>query len=116
VKPGQLKIAEEAIDTKAQHKKPCADCPWSRKSLPGWTGSISVDEWLVIAHGEGVVECHTMKSTTGSWQCADAAIYRSNVCKSPRSQSILILPRDTKRVFTFGEFKQHHDGKDPLGA
>ena len=102
----RLISSEEARPAAGQHKKPCSDCPWARTSLPGWLGSASVEEWVAEAHGEGVIECHAL---TGA-QCAGAAIYRTNVCKSPRDPSILLLPADRERVFAAPkEFTSHHD-------
>jgi len=40
--------------------RPCNDCPWRRKSCAGWLGPFGIK------------------------QCAGAAVYRANVCKSPR--------------------------------
>ncbi len=100
----KLICESEARPSKIQHKKPCGDCPWSRKSLRGWLGGSSVSTWLQQVHGEGKIMCHTLKGP----QCAGAAIYRANVFKSPRDKSVLQLPQDLKRVFGFDEFEQHH--------
>lgn len=56
----RLLSAADAVPAKSQHVKPCSDCPWSRGSLPGWLGTMSVDDWLAAAHGEAVVECHCL--------------------------------------------------------
>jgi len=42
----QLISSDEAKESKCQHKSPCSDCPWSRKSLKGWLGSLDINEWL----------------------------------------------------------------------
>lgn len=102
---GQLMTSDEAVKAKRQHKRPCSDCPWSRKSLPGWVGSATPDEWIQEAHGEARIECHTRDGA----QCAGAAIYRANVCKSVRDPSTLELEPDTTRVFSKpSEFVDHH--------
>ena len=68
---GQLLTHHEARHTKAQHKTPCTDCPWARKSLAGWLGGTTAQEWIDIAHGEpGTADCHTTDK-----QCAGLAIY-----------------------------------------
>ena len=49
-------------------------------------------------------------------QCAGAAIYRANVCKSPRDGSLLKLPADRETVFADkSEFWEHHDMKRAAG-
>jgi hypothetical protein len=110
----QLVSASEACAARGQHTKPCADCPWGRKALPGWLGSNTSAEWLQIAHSECQIECHTALGA----QCAGAAIYRANVCKSIRTPAIIRLPRDAERVFaTPMEFRAHHDaGSGTLAA
>lgn len=103
---GQLITTEEARPAKQQHRSPCSDCPWARKSLAGWLGGSSREEWLGDAHGETRIECHTLVGA----QCAGAAIYRANVCKSPRDASQLKLPADREVVFSNQrEFWEHHD-------
>lgn len=105
VHPGQLKTADQAVKTKCQHKRPCSNCPWAHKSLPGWLGSNTAAEWIDIAHGEpGGAECHTTDK-----QCAGMVIYQANVCKSPRDSSVLRLPQNKTTVFaSAAEFKAHH--------
>lgn len=102
---GQLLTGDQARTVKTQHKSPCSDCPFARKSLAGWLGSFSPSRWLWIIHGEGRVDCHTRVPM----QCAGAAIFRGNVCKSPHDPERLVLPQDTVRVFSNDqEFLNHH--------
>lgn len=59
-----------------------------------------------MAHGEVKLECHVLLPH----QCAGGAIYRDNVCKSPRDKTLLRLPQDKKRVFSSPqEFLNHHE-------
>lgn len=102
--------SDQAKTTSKQHSKPCSDCPWSRKSISGWLGPHDADTWLRIAHGDGRIECHALKGRQGNWQCAGAAIYRANVCKSVPYPEVMRLPSNTKLVFGFHEFKPHHEG------
>ncbi len=89
-----------------QHKIPCGDCPFRRVSAPGWLGEYEPQDLLEYAHGEVKYDCHTK---TGS-QCAGMAIYRGNMCKSPRDKSILALPANRSVVFsTPKEFINHHE-------
>ena len=71
-----------------------------------------MEDWVELAHGEGSADCHTTKQKGGKgWACAGLAVYRANICKSPRDASAMRLKPDTKLVFSFGEFKKHH-GKE----
>lgn len=99
---------------------PCDECPWRRDALRGWLGPLSAEEWVEVAHGELPIACHkTIKHADengeGDWsdpgmrQCAGAAIYRSNVCKSPRDPAVSTLPADREKVFGWRtEFVEHH--------
>lgn len=97
-------------------KEPCNDCPWRRAAKPGWLGPYEADLWLEIIHGESPIACHKTIPAGSGWgentqQCRGAAIFRANVCKSPRNPSIETGPRDIERVFqTNDEFKNHHEG------
>lgn len=106
LKRKKLITTKEAVPAQGQHKKPCSDCPWARASLPGWLGGPTADDWLKEAHGDHPVPCHVF---TGA-QCAGAAIYRRNVCKTPRDGECLRLEADRSLVFaTPTEFKRHHE-------
>lgn len=97
--------SDTAVQTKTQHRKPCADCPFSRRAIPGWIGLRTVDEFLRDAHGETYLECHC----TTNKQCAGAAIFRANVIKSCRDPGHLRLEPDKEIVFaTNDEFRNHH--------
>lgn len=101
-------VSEEARTANRQHTAPCSDCPWSRKSYPGWTGPNTVEQWIACVHSEQRINCHTRKQRSGEfWQCAGAAIYRANVCKRLRDHTLLELPPN-QLAFTWGEFERHH--------
>lgn len=101
----QLITGDEATPALRQHTKPCSDCPWRRKAIKGWLGSLSPEDWIQAAHGEAYVDCHTRIGV----QCAGAATYRANLCKRPRNPCILRLPPDRKAVFANpAEFLEHH--------
>lgn len=102
--------ADEAEHATVQHTRPCSDCPWRRDSLPGWLGEMTADAWLECAHGESIVQCHTVSNP--AIQCAGLAIYRRNVAKLPRPPS-LILEADRVAVFASRtQFKEHHAQKE----
>lgn len=101
----QCVSSDEARPANGQHCTPCSDCPWARTSLRGWTGSSTPEKFVADAHGETRIECHTLIGA----QCAGAAIYRGNVCKSPRDKELLKLPSNRALVFaTRFEFLEHH--------
>lgn len=87
-----------------QHTSPCSECPWRRKSVSGWLGPYTPEEWLAHAHGETVISCHKHRSQ----QCAGAAIFRANVFKETRHQEALRLPRDKAVFCSNEEFTLHH--------
>jgi hypothetical protein len=111
---------DEAIVTTKQHKKPCSDCPWARVAVAGWLGGNTAEEWVSIAHGDGAVLCHTLVAPENSSfivQCAGAATYRANVCKSlrddfwPFKTPPLEVKADRDKVFARpAEFLSHHLG------
>lgn len=69
---------------------------------------MTAEEWIEAVHGEALVDCHTVSNQ----QCAGSAIYRANVCKSPRRSDVLRLPANTNTVFaSMAEFRAHHKGR-----
>ena len=103
---------------KADRKKPCAGCPWRRVSINGWLGDETPEGFVREAHGDGLMPCHrTVNYDDPNWestlddaqQCAGMAIYRANVCKSPRHPDALRLAADRENVFALPqEFIDHH--------
>lgn len=111
----QLIAHEDAEPVTEQPTKPCSDCPWARAALPGWLGDMTPEEWIKIAHGENLVECHALKPAGAlrRVECAGLAVYRANVCKLvrpvPGASTPLTLPADRVRVFARPtEFLEHH--------
>jgi hypothetical protein len=96
--------AAEAQPAPRQHTRPCGDCPMSPRSLRGWLGGATPEEYVQLAHGESIVPCHTVSNQ----QCAGMAIYRANVAKKPRIPQ-LTLPKDPEAAFdTPMAFLAHH--------
>lgn len=97
--------SDEAVPAKTQHTQPCSDCPLRRDALNGWLGGGKPEEWAWMLHSEMQVDCHVLEGA----QCAGAAIYRANVCKSPREKHLLVLPANRVDVFENREqFLEHH--------
>lgn len=106
-----MKSSDDAKPCNRQHRKPCSDCPWRRVALPGWLGTVTADDWIQAAHGEVRIDCHTKRGTRAPFgpQCAGAAVYRANVCKTPRDRNLLVLQENREKVFaTPAEFLAHH--------
>lgn len=92
---------------KKQHSKPCAECPWRRTSCRGWLGPETghPEVYIAAAHSDEIIECHL----SHVHECAGAAIYRANVCKTTRHGHELHLPSDKVNVFSHPqEFIDHH--------
>lgn len=105
-----------------QHKNPCKECPWLRKSTPGWLGASEPGEFLALSDSGKRMPCHmTVDYNKDDWekkaatapQCAGRAIFLSNRCQVPL-KGALKLPADSKEVFTRPhEFVAHHANLDP---
>lgn len=106
----KLISSDESTIVKTQLKKPCSDCPFRKDSLPGWLGGAHPEEYLLLATGEIIIDCHVHKRGNNRRpQCAGAAIFRSHIAKNPRNPSILVLPPDKQTVLEgFREFLTHH--------
>lgn len=93
---------------------PCNECPWRRSSAPGHLGPYSAQQWVRIAHGESAIACHKTIVISGEWegarQCAGAAAFRANVCKSPRNPTVASGPGREDVFQTNSEFVEHHTG------
>jgi hypothetical protein len=84
---------DEAPVGKAQHVKPCHDCPMRKNSIPGWLGGYSPEEYKQVCHSDAPVTCHAIKTT----KCAGVAIYRTHVVqratfKLPADPSVFETP------------------------
>lgn len=94
--------------------KPCSECPWRRASASGWLGPQTTEEWLLSAHSETPIMCHSTIKESGSYdgtkQCRGAAIFRANVAKCPRRSDMAVGPQDKETVFADNnEFTEHHN-------
>lgn len=97
--------------------KPCEECPFTNKSLPGYFGPYSDIKELVAAgtHDNGY-PCHT-ESQHGSLKlCAGAVAYMKNTSKRPSNIAIREAVEKIRLfedlVFsTFAEMCAHHTFK-----
>jgi len=108
-KRNEMTTHDQARIVLKQIHHPCKDCPFARTAIPGWLADKTPAEYCLLAHHDGIIECHTTKLPDDSAvQCAGAAIYRSNVVKHC-DEPVLSLPADTDEVFaTPMEFVEHH--------
>lgn len=118
---------EEAL-MKPPTGHPCRECPWRRVSAPGWLGPHSAEHWVEMAHGDGQIACHMTippdsdddnPDIASMTTCSGSAIFRRNVCKSPRTLRGLPeyqLPDDREAVFGWNnEFLAHHTREEDHG-
>lgn len=68
----------------------------------------------MAAHSDTPIMCHQTIEESGSFdgtkQCRGAAIFRTNVCKSPRRSDIVTGPMDKENVFSDNdEFLDYHE-------
>lgn len=98
--------------------EPCNECPWRKKSVPGYLGPYNAERWLESAHAEAPIPCHKTIQE-GGWgpktrQCRGAAAFRANVCKSPRNRTIEAWPPDPEVFESNAAFVEHHErsGRD----
>lgn len=100
--------------------KPCTECPWRRDATPGHLGPHAAKEWVDMAHGEGPIACHmTIQHEDQDWselkQCAGSAIFRGNICKSPRHAKVAVFETDKVTVFGWDDqFIEHHTTTDDV--
>jgi len=106
--------------------KPCRDCPFLRKSIPGYLGGeYTAEEFLAQHyHGEGINPCHPsvdynqanwrdgfMAGTNGE-KCRGQAEFFSNSLKRPKFETgIEDTPRNSEVFDWLHEFRAHHTVK-----
>lgn len=102
--------------------KPCSDCPFRRKSMPGWLGASAPERFIGSIMTELPLPCHQTIDYDGdpSWKekweaqeigsiCAGALILSANLCKMPRDREFPRMKSDREQVFaTPNEFIDHH--------
>jgi hypothetical protein len=103
--------------------KPCSDCPFRRKSMPGWLGAGSPESFIDCMQRDEPLPCHqtidydndprwlekwTSQSGTGK-MCAGALVFMANKCQRPHTLGFPTMPRDMENVFSNSvEFVRHH--------
>lgn len=105
-----MKTYDQANEVAKQITKPCEDCPFRKTATAGWLAGQTPADYCSMAHGDGVIECHTKLLDGEPVQCAGAAIYRANVAKRCDPPN-LKLPKSGTVFLSPIEFIQHHARK-----
>lgn len=104
-----------------RRRNPCNECPFRKKSIPGWLGYWTVDKILNQVHDEAGLPCH--KDVPKQIGLGDLDFYkRVHVCvgslqhatqsaKSYRNAELSLFQRLVGKgidVLNYIEFRQHH--------
>lgn len=102
-------------------RKACAECPFAKTTPCGDTGGADPGVYIGQAYGPFFLPCHMdpkyyeNRRSPELLQCAGAASFRSNIGVAElMPDSILILPKETERVFATPEELLAHHLKIPL--
>lgn len=108
-----------------QHSKPCRECPFRRKSMPGYVGMDTPDGFLATTMADHRMPCHLkVDYESETWEsdqhaapeCAGAATFFANLCKRSRDPNRMRIPADCVNVFARPEeFLAHHLDPRPSG-
>lgn len=102
-------------------KMPCSACPFRRKSLAGWLGAATPEEFIESTMADADMPCHkTVNYENEAWEktlktdsvhyCAGSIIFLRNTCKLSMNKEKTKLPPDHKLVFSNKmEFLEHHE-------
>lgn len=106
---------------KADLKSPCDQCPFRRKSIPGWLGADTPENFIETTMADYPMPCHsTVDYEDPGWfenldeaqACAGALVFFANLCKLSRDPKRPKLPADHEWVFSRPEeFLEHHNGR-----
>lgn len=104
-------------------KAPCNECPFRKVAPPGWLGGGEdglASKYLAVAHSDTNLACHkspgyAADKASEMRPCAGLALYRRNVCKSPRdpwaarAKKMVGDEHRTEVFATPAEFMARHD-------
>jgi hypothetical protein len=101
--------------------KVCNDCPFRRKSMPGWLGGSSPEGFVDCLQRDEPLPCHqTVDYDDPKWlekwtaqeagkMCAGALIFMANKAQRPRDREFPTMPPNKTDVFSNSvEFVRHH--------
>jgi hypothetical protein len=98
--------------------KVCNDCPFRKKSVPGWLGPWENAWHIMQSVYHNYFPCHkTIKYdgiTKGTIPCAGALIFCKNIMKLPRDPMMCGEVEKSDLIFqTEAEMMLHHKRKEP---
>lgn len=109
------------IDYRPSTKKPCSDCPFRRRAMPGWLGASSPEGFLDCMNRDEPLPCHQTvdyddPDWLSKWQaqengsmCAGTLIFMANKMQRPRTRGFPTMLPDKTEVFSDSlEFVRHH--------
>lgn len=103
--------------------KPCSDCPFRRKAMPGWLGGSSPEGFIDCMQRDEPLPCHqTVDYDDPNWLvkwmkqggdtgnvCAGALIFMANKCQRPHDPNFPTMEPDHGAVFSNSvEFVRFH--------
>jgi hypothetical protein len=106
-----------------KHLKPCKECPFRRKSAPGWLGASTPEEFIATTRSEHPMPCHcAIDYEKKDWEteqypdaplCAGSLVFLKNHCIAPRNpelaDAVRAVEADAETVFQWShEFIEHH--------
>jgi hypothetical protein len=92
-------------------KKACKECPFLKKSAPGWLGSDTTPmEFRTEALSESGYSCHMTLNKPKETQCIGALAHAKISCKrfSNKELQDAMKDVDTENIMTVPEFVKHH--------
>lgn len=106
---------------KTELRKPCVECPFRKKHLPGWLGPWEANDLILHVHRDGAFPCHRtikkdipeseMQSCAGATIHMNRSIKRSKNADHAAHQAILkdAPPEIVESVFEWQkDFIKHH--------
>lgn len=102
--------------------KPCSDCPFRRKAMPGWLGGGSPESFIDCMQRDEPLPCHQtidyddehwlakwmLQRNTGK-MCAGALVFMANKLQKSHVPGFPTMPKDPANVFSNSvEFVRHH--------
>ena len=98
-------------------KKPCAECPYMKKSMPGYFGDNDPTEYQVAIHRDTVVACHTtskydVNGVTTPVVCRGHLLAQKKVCKQIRHEDAVDVAKSEAFQEQYDELKDEVLGFD----
>lgn len=99
-------------------KKPCSECPYMKKSEPGYFGGNDPGEYQVAIHRDTVVACHTTSTYDHNEDVETAVVCRGHllaqkkVCKQIRHEEAVDVAQSEAFQEQYDELKDEVLGFD----